>query len=288
MYETKPIYPKFKSWLNDKITTQASYVISHVTKNLTVDELFEALVPEEHWQTLRTAAELMPFERSQNERVSLNYNGATYSFNVTFIHKPASHILLPRVLNWIEPNTKLMEYLTPVFSIACNWMTLRFVVQELMKLMDNRNMLSNLFPWLPHLIRDSGWVYVNEGDVTDYSKQRDREKWYDNEMDIKSKVDRQNCDRTFLAVLNYRTSIPPLASSVRAATALGDKLFTQYRLLKQENRIVEHNQSAIIPSLNGNFISPDLIKGLEDTRQIFEHEKYIKDTMKFKRLQSKS
>lgn len=274
MYEVKPIYPKFKQWLNDKINIQAGYVISHVTKDLTAKELFEALVPEEYWKTLRAAAELMLPERTQSFKVSINYMGSLYSFNTTFIHKPASYVLLPRYLNHIEPNTKLMEYVTPAFSIACDWMTLRYVVSELIKLIDNRQMLSTLFPWLPALVRDSGWKYMDEDDITDYDAFRNRQRWYDDEMDIKNKPDRINCDRTFRAVLNYRVPTPPLAASVREAIALGDKLFTQYRLLKQENRTIEHNECSIIPSFGTSFVSANLIKGLVDTKQIFEHEKY--------------
>ena len=282
MYEPRPIYPKFKIWIVNLINTQAAYVIGHVTKDLTTKELFEALVPEEHWKTMRAAAELMSFERVQAIKVSLNYLGSLYQFNVTFIHRPAFYVLIPRTLNSIEPNTKLHEYLTPAFSIACDWMMLRHVTQELMKLIDNRNMLSALFPWLPALVRDNGWIYEDEEDVTNYDLHRKRERWYDNEMDIRGRADRINCDRTFLAILNRKASIPPLTTSVREAIALGDKLFTQYRLLKQENRIIEHDQCSIIPHLGTSFVPLTLLKGLEDTKQIFEHEKNIENAMRIR------
>lgn len=282
------INPNVKQWLLNQIQLAGGYMIERTVKKVTADELFEALVPEQHWQLLREASAIMPPKNSQQSMVQLlNGIDELHSVNpkisatVGFHHAPASHLLLPNKLNPIKRESKLFEYLTPSLSLARDWATLFHVTKRLMEITDNdRNILANLFPWLPDVVRESGWIYIpdEDGENVDDARLSKRVRWYKDEIGVNNRSDRESCDRSFIAMLKSKAPAPALTGVVRDAVKSGSRLFTQYRLAKQDTSKEPYDatrQSTITPPMSDELMHPAIVKGLEDTKAIYQYEKNI-------------
>lgn len=279
----KSIDPNFRRWLIDTLQYRGTYTIDKLTQQVPAEELFEALVPENNWDVLRDASKLMEEKISQRNYVHLtnninDYNGSTIEMYIEFNHglsKPL--ILLPAKLNPLTPQSKLMEYLTPSLTITKDWITLVHVVVELINMTNNREILANTFPWLPDIIRESGWILIPDETAKQVNTERlnERIKWYKNEIGITNKADRYNCDRTFIAALKRLQPAPFLHAKVREVILSGSRLLTQYRLTKQ---IIEEGKtgpilSTIKPAFNSNLIHPNVISGLQQTKELYKYER---------------
>lgn len=275
------IHPQFKTWMLDKISYAGSYIVDRAVKNVTPDELFEALIPEEHWKTLRKASKLMPTKNYQHYMVQLmngidelHLSNPLVNMNIVFRFMTPNHLLLPMKLSPIRYDSKLLEYLTPSLSLARDWATLHLVTKNLIELTNDRNMLANLLPWLPDLVRESGWILIPDEDAktVNHDRRRQREVWYRNEVGITQKHERYACDRTFIAAVKRRTPALALTSDVRDAIASGSRLFTQYRLAKQDKHENSLTKATITPSIDKDLVHPAILKGLEDIKAIYKHE----------------
>lgn len=284
----RTIDPNFQRWLLELIQIRTNYVIDHTSQNIQVEDLFEALVPEQYWDVLRKVRMLLDTRTYQSNYVDLICRLPTYGSIVEVIiqfnHLTEQHtIILPTItkLNPLEPNTKLMEYLTPSLSLMRDWVTLHKVVSELMKMTNNRDALASMFPWLPDIIRESGWILIPDETAKQVDPIRldERIRWYKNKIGVENKVERYNCDRTFIAALKRNQPAPFLHKNVREAALSGSRLMTQYRLTKQ---IVEENtksininnaRSVIKPVFHNNLILDNVIVGLGQTKELYDHER---------------
>jgi hypothetical protein len=271
------INPMFTRWLMSEIKKAALYMIDRSTVHLSSNEIFEALIPVEHQDIFRQMGALLRVLRDQTFITSLYYGTTEITVHIKLYgHR---EITLPIKLNPIAENTKLLEYLTPSLSVAINWSTLEWVTDKLIGLTGDRDMLANLFPWLPDVVRDSGWILMADEESSkinvNYEKHAMRQRWYKNEVGISARLDRIKCDRTFIAATRRRTPAIPLASSIQEAVALGSKLFTQYRLAKQNEDNINNpaKQSRIVPLLNRSLVSSEVIEGMKDTIQIYQYER---------------
>jgi hypothetical protein len=289
MYEFKAIHRKFTEWLDDLITTTAQKVISHVTVDLSVDQLYDALVPKQHHDVLLAASVLMSSQHDQVFPVTISNRleelptRSQYIFtHVHIYHSPPAFFLFPRECNVLRENTSLAEYLLPALHLTREFAMLQYVVKQLIDLTEDRDILSGMFPWLPDLIAESGWKQYQEVKVNNHIVNKQWMEFYVQQLTVKSVSDRLAVDRSFATASKRSSTKPPMHSEVRqVAAALGTKLFTQYRLAKERpsKRITN---GCIIPTLTPDLIPPSLINAMDETKKYFRYQRELYQSKKVK------
>ena len=286
-YEYKPVHGKFVEWLNDTIVTAASTMIEQLIVPLTPDQLYDAVVPAGQRELLRAASKLMPQMHSQPYQVKIANNlmyeyptkEHTISATLVFRYSEPNYFLIPNVLNPLSEYTSLAEYLLPSFRIAREFSMLRYAVKELIAVTNNRDMLAALFPWLPDLVADSGWVPYKEpeGRHNEAAIKNNQQwlKFHVEQLGVKSITDRVVIDRSFAGAVKRGKSKPLMHTEVVQILSLGTKLFTQYRLLKSQDRGRKgpyFQTTYITPTLSDDLIPSSLIFALEETKKHYKYE----------------
>jgi hypothetical protein len=292
-YETKPVHTKFIEWLDDTLITAKDAMIEHLTVPLTSDQLFDAVVPAGQRELLRAASKLMVPMYSQTYQAKI-FNNLMDKYPTGKHHIPVillfrysepNHFLLPNALKPLSEFTLLNEYLLPAFHVAREFAMLRYTIKELIKITDNRDMLAALFPWLPDLVTNSGWVPYKEHkelyDPEDFNRQW--HKFYYEQLSVKSVVERTAIDRSFAGALKRGRDKPLMHTEVMQTINLGTKLFTQYRLLKSQE-LAGHKRapySYIIPILSDDLVPLSLINALKETNLLYQHEREQRNKKRF-------
>lgn len=289
----RPIHSAFSAWLKQKIVLISSEMIKYCSIPATAEDIFAALVPEHQREILLEAGKLLAPEKHQCDKVrivnqmqSILTSNTTFNARVIFNHPYPRYFLLPHKPNTLQEGSPLAMFLLPPMVMAQEWAQLHFVVSEIMSRLDNRNILARTFPWLPDLIRDAGWLPAPKDDPKktrwddrEHKIIKRREEFYKNEVGIRGKAEQLNCDPSFHAATERRDRLFSLDYlTYEVATTIGMKLFTQYRLLKEELQYNNKNILAIIiPEIDdrSSLIPLELVTSVNDTIRLSKHDRSI-------------
>lgn len=150
----------------------------------------------------------------------------------------------------------------PVFKFTQDWSILHYLVENIMPLI-GRDQISITFPWMVDLMQEE----MAEGDYIFGSKNL---RFYQRHM-INNANDRNKCDTCIKAMMKpCKSGMPLLPSGLREAALSGNRLYTQYRLLKQlPRRNIKDGDSLfkISPRMDIAFVPQVIVDAVNEMKE---------------------
>jgi hypothetical protein len=282
----RPIHKAFQEWLDYELLEIQSAMIERIVVRLSSDELYSLLVPTvEDREILVLAGRLLEPQITYTNHVKVMNMCDKFSSSDIFtlyvvfsrVGKEHNHILLPHDPIVMTNNDRLTQLMLPSLRLAQNWQSFRHVIRKLMKLVNDRECLVDMFPWLPDFIMDSEWSKITEP--------WQRNKFYERNS-ITTKTSREQFEWTMLCTTKRMRYAPGMTQEVKTAARLGSMLLTQYKLMKDHSAPDIHieNEAKVYPRFNEQLLSPSLVKSLEETKVFLAAHFERQKELRFERL----
>jgi hypothetical protein len=255
----RPIDYNFGSWLQTTLNNNAGLATMALSPTLPTPDLYRLLVPDEEVRSIlqQAARVLAPVRTIRDNDFELfcthpSLDIATpLQFTLTMpVPKDWETILFPGIKKGWRPiisanaDQEITSLLMPSLKVAQQWAHLEYVVVEMMKLVNDRQTIADMFPWIPELIKESDW-WNKRGHFYRYNN-------------ITMQRAKERVDQTFTdAMQPFHTMPKRMSRNIRDICLSGSMLFSQLRMLKAvkgddiEMLIYRTmNSSSIVPHIN--------------------------------------
>jgi hypothetical protein len=234
----------FASYVEQKVVSTASMMIDKLTPNIDLDELSKMFdIPKE-------------FMVSDNSVYRWSYDFTIEGIGI--IEPVPFTIRAPIPYNRRILSLTACSQLLPIIKLTREWSMLKYVVAKITPCF-TRNSISVIFPWLPNILREEDFDWTRGARNFDFY----------NKYGIRKHNNRVKMEACMHAALkpNYK-SVPLTPTLVRDTALLGNKLFTQARLMR-EQRVVPAPADTlkITPSLSDNYMPVALKEAVEEMRR---------------------
>lgn len=243
-----PVSYAFRRFVEDRIHTDASDAILKVTPIVTLNELYDGFgVSAEDKETLMRADERSWMRHLTTYQLRLDGFGIIRDVPVEI------RASFPRQYGHITPN----NIFAPIFKFTQEWSILHYVTSEVIQLV-SRNAVPVVFPWLNDIIKEEDFNYEKDANNRKFFQLNN----------IRNSAEKQRFRTCMLAFRQKPKNIPVVPTSLREAIALGNKLYTQHRLLKDRpNRMVPDDSVRIQTKLSTDYIPQYLKDAVDEMRQ---------------------
>ena len=270
----RPIDKRFKEWLDKTIMENAYAAALALAPTLPSEDMYRQIVPSERQRDVLQAAaiDMDPIRSFQDYKFQLPVQmlglGEAIGFELIMpVPEGWETILFPSLGRrcLIGSNNLLTELLRPCLTAAQDWMTLRYVVSELLDAVNDRGSIRHMFPWIVEAINESEWA-------------TDKRRFHRNVGVANNKVEREKVDQSFNEALLYgRGEMPRTTAIIRNACVSGGRLFSQIRMLKavDERKFDRMQQrtidsSSLVPNLTKALMSKTAKEDLEAVKEYYK------------------
>lgn len=255
-------YSFSRTFVLSKIETDAHMAIDGVAPIVTLEELYNGFEIDDDTKATLLRADKKTWLRHYN-----TYQLTLIGFNLKGAKVPVTiKASLPHGYDVLTARSVF----APVFRFAQEWSIFHYVVKEVMPYI-GRNAISTTFPWIRDFIQEENY---------DFTKDAKNKAFYRKWM-LGNANDRRTCDTCVRAVFKPPyPNMPLLPNGLREAAALGSKLYTQYRLLKQRpHRPMDDSQFKITPQIDDALVPEYIQKAVEEMKEFQQQLRIGRDPL---------
>jgi hypothetical protein len=244
---TSPVSYHFRRFIQDRIELDATDVIRKVAPVISLDALYDAFgVSPDDKETLLKADERAWYRHHNTYKVQLRGFGTIREVPVE-IKAP-----LPRQYGYITAGSEL----APTFKFTQEWSILHYITSEVIQYV-SRTAVAGVFPWLPDVVREEEYNYEKD------AKNRNFHAKYS----IRQSEDKRKFHSCMIALTLPPKNIPVVPTVAREAIALGNKLYTQFRLLKDRPiRNVMEGMIRVETKLSDDYVPQHIKDAVEEMK----------------------
>lgn len=213
-----------KHEIMDQLATASGYVSANMPVTLSTDEVYEALVGEEHVLKLfHDASQYLPVA-DLSKHVDIKFDGMNIQAFIRLdTTKKWRHFLMPCYTPKINSESKLGQQLAVPVKVMTEWRDLRYLTQRIMNTYEDARLTSFFMPWLKTLDLAHVLGRVDGG-----------------------KTEKRIAERE-IRIIKERPvppNFPSLTAPINDLCKAGNRLFGQYRMLQasmtSEKRLRNH------------------------------------------------
>lgn len=247
-----PVSYGFSKFVQYKIEKDATSVIRMVAPIVTLEELYDGFGVDAETKDIMM----------RTDNLTRRYNHQTYLMNLVGFDTTGPvpvklEASLPRKYETLTAGSVF----APIFKFTQEWSIVHYMAEKVLPLI-SRSAISGVFPWIPDLIREEGYKFGKD------EKNRDFHRRYGIGLRDRSKTD--SCIK---AAMKAPKNIPLVPSALRDAIRLGDKLYTQYRLLKDRPVRTFDSETHVIllPHVDDKYVPQSIKNGIDEMKEVMRN-----------------
>lgn len=237
----------FNKFIRDRIEADAYDAIDRVSPTVSLEELYDGFNVDPN-----TKQQLLKMSNDDWFRHYRTYELHLIGFDIKSPVPVDIRASLPKGYEVLTARSVF----APVFVFAQEWSILYYAVSNILPLI-TRSSIANVFPWMRDLIREEEYDFDKDA----------RNRMFFAKYNIKTAYDKRGCVASINAIMRPSKIMPILPNSLRRAAALGGKLYTQYRLLKQRPPRRVEDKYKIAPQMHDSFVPQHYRDAIEEMRQ---------------------
>ena len=256
---TLPVSWSFTRVMQTRVEEDARRTLEKVAPIFSIDGLYAAFKVEED-----VKRDLLRAEQHASFRFFRTYSLYLVGFGIDGISVPCEiRATIPTKYSVVTVDSEL----APVFKFTQEWSMLHYVVRNVMPYL-SRGAVGAVFPWMRDLIKEQDYRF---------DKEAKNKNFYRNHG-VNGANDRKAADACIRALVGPSGNLPAIPYLVGQAAELGNKLYTQVRLLKDRRGMsVPNDHVQVLPNMDDKYVPQELKNAVDEMREVIRSAKMGND-----------